>query len=222
MNRRTALAGAGVVGLSTLSGCLGLVDRFLEHEASPVTVPEAVRSQTGYGRTAVEPMTVEESGGVGPLSATVRVTNYLTEHEKAVEVGPIGRARAAVFVALSTPAVSIGGRTLNPVERMNTRELVGLVQDNYDDLDVDGVAVEEAVTILGQSTTQARYDGRANFNGVPLDVSLHVSEAVEAGDDLVVTIGVYPAQLRSREESHVVSMMEAVERAAADEFDDEE
>lgn len=209
MKRRHIIAGAGSIGLASLAGCLGLVG-LDEHEASPAGVEPSVRDDTGYEQTGVDDLRIEEEVGVSALSETVVVTNYLTEHEKAVDMGPLGEQRGATFVILSTPKISIAGQNVNPVEDKSTAELVELVADNYDDIgDVEHVEDEEA-TVLEQSTTMSTFTADAEFNGSTVDVNLHVTEAVETDDDLLVTIGVYPQRVESHEESNVRSLAEHV------------
>ncbi|WP_121742500.1 DUF6517 family protein [Natronorubrum halophilum] len=209
MNRRTLLGGLGVAGLAGLSGCLGLIG-MAEHESSPAGVDANVRSETGYDQTNVDEIVVEEDVGIGPASETIVVTNYLTEHEKAVDMGPLGRQRGAVFMVLTTPKVSLVGRNFNPVEDMSAAELVELIQHNYDDISDISHEEDADVTSLEQTATRSRFRADAVFSGQSLEVDLHVSEAVEAGDDLLVTIGVYPRQLRGQEEANIVALMEGV------------
>ncbi|WP_049923085.1 DUF6517 family protein [Halopiger djelfimassiliensis] len=209
MKRRTLLGGLGAAGLASLSGCLGLVG-MAEHESIPADVDPAARDETGYERTNVEPIVVERDVGVGPVSETVVVTNHMTELEKAVDMGPLGRQRGAVFTVLSTPKVDLLGQNFNPVEEMSDTELVELVANNYDDIGNIDFEEKETVTILEQETTRSRFTADAKFNGTSVDVDLHVTEAVETDDDLLVTIGVYPRHLRTREEANVLTLMEGV------------
>ncbi|MGQ3412148.1 DUF6517 family protein [Natrinema sp. LN54] len=207
MNRRTVLAGAGAAGLAGLSGCLGLIGMD-EHESSPAGVEADTRSATGYDQIGIEEVVVERE--VGPLSEEISVTNYKTTHEKAVDMGPLGRQRGAVFIVLTTPQVSLLGREFNPVEEMSATELMELVASNYDGLGDVSPDEEFSVSILEEETTRSRFTGEAQFDGADVDVDVHVSEAVEAGEDLLVSIGVYPRRLRGQEEDRIVSLMESV------------
>ncbi|SIS07078.1 DUF6517 family protein [Natronorubrum thiooxidans] len=209
MKRRMVLGGLGGLGLTALSGCLGAVG-MAEHESSPAGVDASVRSETGYDQTGIEPIVVEEDVGVSSLSETVVVTNALTEHEKAIDIEPLGRHRSAVFMVLTTPQIGVAGRNFNPVEEMDADELVDLVEDSYDDISNITREEDAEITILEQTTTRSRFSADATFSGHPLEVDLHVSEAVEAGDDLLVTIGVYPQRVRSMEEDNIIDLMEGV------------
>ncbi|EMA40044.1 DUF6517 family protein [Halobiforma nitratireducens] len=209
MKRRTFVAGAGITSLTALSGCLGLVGMD-EHTASPAGVASEAREETGYERAAVGPVVLEESVDVGPYAETITVTNYLTEHEKSVDVGPLVEQQAAVFMVLSTPQISVAGQQFNPVEELSATELVDLLEDNYDDIGDVTFESEESITVLGEPTTVSRFAADAEFDGIDLEVDLHVTEAVPSGGDLIVTIAVYPRELRAREEAYVHRLAESV------------
>ena len=216
MNRRTLIAGLGIGGLASLSGCLGLIGMD-EHESTPAGVDGDARSNTGYELTNVEEIVVEEEVGTAGYSETIVVRNHLTELEKSVDMGVLGEQRGAVFSVLSTPQVGMFGQQFNPVEDMDAAELVELIASNYDGIENVTFEEEEAVTILDQATIRSRFTADAEFDGTSVDVDLHVSEAVETADDLLVTVGVYPQDLRSQEESNIIALMEGVTEVLEDE-----
>lgn len=209
MKRRHVIAGLGAAGLASLSGCLGVIGMD-EHESAPAGVEAAAREDTGYEQTEIEPLPVERDVDIGPLTETVTVTNHMTKHEKEVDMGPLGSRRAAVFNVVTSPQVEIFGRELNPLEEMSPEELIELVRSNYDGIDNVSHDEDTDVTILEQSTTKSRFTADAEFDGQSVEVDVHVTEAVEAGEDLLVTIGVYPERLQMQEESNVETLAEAV------------
>ncbi|WP_049914707.1 DUF6517 family protein [Haloterrigena salina] len=218
MNRRALLGGLGAVGLASLSGCLGLVGMD-SHESSPAGVDPAVREETSYEQTAISEVVVEKEVEVSAYSETITVTNYKTTHEKSVELPPLGSRRAAVFTVLTSPQIGIAGRNFNPVEDMSTNELVDLIAENYDDIGDISHEEDGEITILDETTKRSRFSADATFNGHDLEVDIHVTEAVEADDDLLVTIGVYPQYARDQEMDNVFSLMEAVDTDAEEEED---
>lgn len=215
MNRRHFLAGTGALGLASVSGCLGVVG-LDEHEATPAGVDADTREGTGYEQQIPEEREIEETLEAGPISETVRVTNYLTEHEKAVDLGPLGEQRAAVFMVLTTPQISVPGAQFNPVDDMSPEELADLVADNYDEMDDIDHQEDYSLSILDQSTTVSKFEASARFEGEDVDVDLHVSEAVETDDDLLVTLGVYPQEVAAEEEGNVEALMQGVVETADD------
>ncbi|WP_226481561.1 DUF6517 family protein [Natrinema amylolyticum] len=207
MNRRTVIAGLGAAGLAGLSGCLGLLG-MAEHESSPAGVEADAREETGYEQTAIEALPVERD--VGPTNETVTVTNHMTKHEKSVDMGLLGSRRGAVFNVLTTPQVSIVGKELNPVGEMSTQELMDLVRSNYDGIDNISHDEDSDITILEQSTTQSQFTADAEFDGEDVPVNIYITEAVEADEDLLVTIGVYPEYVERQEEPNIAALTEAV------------
>lgn len=227
MNRRVALGAIGTAGIASMAGCLGLAG-LNEHVATPIGVDEETRAETGYEMTSVEEIGIEESVNFVLWSETVTVKNYVTEHEKSVSVGPITNQRAAVFMVISTPQVSVAGQEVNPIAEKSTADIVELAADNYDDLDVDTDSREdEELEILGQSTIESTFTAQATFSAtgvdsVPLDVNVHVTEAVETDDDLVVPIGVYPRELAGTERPNIRDLLAAVSEDVDIDTDDGE
>ncbi|WP_408958357.1 DUF6517 family protein [Natrinema sp. 74] len=209
MNRRRVLAGIGAAGLASLSGCLGLVG-MAKHESAPAGVKSSTRAETGYEQTAVEEIGVKKEVPGGGITGTVSVTNHMTKHEKTVDMGPLGRKRGAVFNVLTTPKVKLLGKQFNPVEEMSTKELVELVENNYNGIGNISHEEDTEITILEETTTRSRFTADAKFNGQSVTVDLHITKAVEANGDLIVTIGVYPEQLRMQEEPNVTALAKAV------------
>lgn len=209
MKRRNVLAGMGGLAAAALAGCLGAVGMDV-HEASPAGVDPEVRADTGYEQTGVQELVVEETFEVSGYSEEVVVTNYVTEHDREVDLGPLGSQRAAVFVVLSTPQVSLAGRDFNPVEDMDAEELIGLVEENYDSIENVRHDTDEEVVVLDQETTNARFEADAQFDGRDVPVYVHITEAVQTAEDHLVTIGVYPQEVHDDEDENVKAMMEGV------------
>ncbi len=220
--RRSLLAvGASAVAVST-AGCTdGLPfvgDEPMEFSAEQASVPGSVLEETGYEEHEIEEVVTERTFEAAGQSQDVVVRNWQAEYDKAIELGEIGlptdeRIRAAVFTALTTPQVSVLGQTFNPVADMDSEELAEMVQDRYDGLDDIEQVGEESATVTGESTTVGEFEGEADLVGesISIDLTLHITEAVESGDDLVVGIGGYPTRLQEEERSHVFSMLEAID-----------
>lgn len=222
MKRRHVITGAGCIGLASLAGCLGAVG-FDRHEASPAGVDPTVREDTGYQQTGIDEQRFVEEVGAAGYSEDVVVISYVTEHEKSVNMGPLGEQRAAMFMVLSTPQISIAGKNVNPVEDMSGAELVEMIADNYDDIDNIEHVSDEEVAVLEESTTMSTFAADAEFDGSSIDVNMHVTEAVATDEDLLVTIGIYPERIQDQEEPNIRSLLAGVvedPEADEDEQDD--
>ncbi|MFO7927879.1 MAG: DUF6517 family protein [Halobacteriota archaeon] len=209
MRRREIIAAAGGVALSAVAGCLGAAG-LDEHEAAPAGVDPSVRESTGYERTNVEELVVRETVGAAGVSEEIVVTNYLTEHEKSVSFGPLGSVRAAAFVVLTSPQISIAGRGFNPIAEMSTGELVDLLGAEFEGINEVEHVSDGEVTILEQETVESIFEGEAEVEGMTVDVNIHITESVQTTNDHLTTVGVYPTQIRGSEEENIRSLMGAV------------
>ncbi len=221
LTRREALGLSGVLVTAGTAGCLDRIpfigDDPIEFEASPASVPADILDATGYEETGVEEVVIEETFEAGGQSQDVLVTNWHAEYEKSIDLDIGGLAsmsnvQAGVFTAISTPKVEVLNRTFNPVAEMDTDELAEMVQDQYDGLDNLERIGEDTATILGQSTTVGEYEGQAELLeiGETVDLTLHIAQAVESGDDLILGIGGYPTDMQDQERDDVFTMMEAI------------
>ena len=214
-SRRTLLeraaAGVGAAGLTSLAGCAALTGS-VEFSASAATVPQQALERTRFQKHRTDEPVVEPTYEVGGQSKTVEVKNVVTQYDRAVDLSAVGlgRYQAAVFAALSTPQVDVLGKTFNPVGDMSTDELAALLQKRYEGISVGSLESESQVSVAGTSTTMARYPATATLAeaGVDVDLWIHLTEAVKANDDFVVTFGGYPALLDHRAE--IVLLTKAV------------
>ena len=117
------------------------------------------------------------------------------------------------MTALTTPQVSILGQTFNPVAEMDSGELAEMVQDQFDGIDDFSMVDETTATVAENTTTVGEFEGEARLIGedITLDLTLHIAEAVESGDDFVVGVGGYPTVLQTQERDNVFTLFEAIE-----------
>jgi len=210
MNRRSLLAGAAAAGTVGLAGCLGGLLSTTSRESTPAGVGESVLAATDYELVGIERRTTEETVAFAGQSETVTVTSYLTTYERRVGIEGVAETATATFAVFSTPKLAVFGRPLNPVGEQSTRDLVGLLEaedDSIDDLDHD---TDGTVTVLDQQTTKSRFAATTDVGGFPIDLDVHVTEAVERGDDFVVTFAAYPRSSREVEADNVTALAESV------------
>ncbi|CAI49535.1 uncharacterized protein NP_2888A [Natronomonas pharaonis DSM 2160] len=105
---------------------------------------------------------------------------------------------------------------------MGTEELTELLEADYDDISNVEHVEDDELTILEQETTVARYEADAMFEGQELPVYIHISESVETSNDHLVTIGVYPQQVRQQEDPNIEALMTGVIEEADETADDAE
>jgi hypothetical protein len=212
--RRRVLSVSGVALTGGLAGCLGFVtgNEVLDVSASPGSVSQSALDSTGYGENTVEEAAIEETFEVADQSRTVRLTNWHSQYDRAVDIELVERFQGAAFSVLSTPKFEIAGRSINPIDRWDTDRIAEMVQDRYEGLEDLQSVGEYSTSMLGAEPTITEYEGSAEIanSGVTIDLRLHVSEAVDHGEDFVLAIGVYPDALPEEEES-VETLFEGVE-----------
>lgn len=205
-----ALAGGGTVALG---GCLDFVtgEDPATFEASAATVADATLRETKYEHQETRSDTVTRKFEAGGESRSVEVVNKIAEYDRGIDVPGVGRARAAVFTALSTPQVEVLGRTFNPVADMSTDELAAKVQQRYDRIENLNRESSRDVALVGETTTATRYAGDARLvdANATIDVYVTVTEPVEAGSDFVLAFGGYPQILNERRS--ITAMIEGVD-----------
>lgn len=214
--RRHLLAGAGAGIAAGLAGCTGGATSW---GAANATLSTEVQNDTQFSHHRTTEDTITREFGVSVLTRTVEVTNVIAEYDRAIEVGPIGtRLQAAVFAVLSTPQVRMLGRTFNPVADMSTAEIAKMVQERYDQIGNVSEDREFEGTVAGESTTVTRFTATARLveADVGLDVYLYVSQAVEAGEDFLVTLSVHPRSF-DLERSTIEQLMGGVVHAPPEE-----
>lgn len=214
VTRRQLLAAGVTAGTGIVAGCTNLVEDSLSSNAA--TVSGAALAETGYDERAVDELVVRRTVGRFGIEHSFEARNWYAEYDRAIALESLGLARvqAAVAAVLTTPQVSVLGKTFNPVGDYSTDELVALIQSRYDRLEDVQSVDEESISVLGTETTLARYEARARLisAGTRLDVVLRVSEPVAHGDDFVICVAVYPQAGGFETESDAVrTMLESLE-----------
>jgi hypothetical protein len=210
LTRRTLLGGL-TAGLASTAGCVGFVTggQSLEFEAEPARVGESTLAETDYELATQRAPTLSREFSVAGQSRAVEVTNHLSLYEKAVDLGPLGSQRVALFAAFATPQIEIADRTFNPVSERSTEELLSQFQSRFEGLTVGEKVGETTVRTLGTDATVEQYDGSVTMQGRQIDVYLHVSR-VAHDEDFVVSVGSHPQQLDGEAET-VRSLIAGVE-----------
>ncbi|MFB6233145.1 MAG: DUF6517 family protein [Haloarculaceae archaeon] len=225
LTRRGILSGAAVALAASTAGCGAipfLGSEPLTFEATQATVPASAREGTGYEEQGIKENVIERTFSVAGQSQDVVVTNYQAKYDKAISVSDmVGRdlpsersARAAVFTVLSTPQVSVLGRSFNPIKDMDSSELAKRVGKNFESVENLEQVGEESATVAGKETTAGEFSADAQLSEAPttIKLALHITEAVGVGNDFIVTVGGYPRKVEAIERENVFSMMEAVNR----------
>jgi len=213
--RRIQLAVVGLVALVALSGCAGLTGP-LTFNAGQATVSDQALHQTNYQKVSVQQQTINKTVSRYGFSKRVIVTNWIAQYDRSIDLGALGKKRAAVFSVVSTPQVKVplmGAQ--NPIGDYSNEQLVMLLQQNYQSISNVQHVSDYQTTMLGQQTTVSKYSAQATLQGgQTVNVYVHVTK-VSAGGDYVIAAAVYPQQLDGQESGRVKTLLQGVQHANA-------
>jgi len=219
MDRRRALTVLGTMGLTGVAGCLG--DEGFEYVAEPAVVPDA--ETRGYEVDGPEEIEFDETLEVGGVSQDVHLRTW-----SAAYASPENETSLYLF---STPDVSIGGISANPLARLSGADLIARVlNEGLGEADTDGgiqdIEAEDELelTVLGDTREVAVFsavfeieDGEfpmetdaASGDG-EIPIRLYVL-SFDHEDDVILSVGLYPELVEADED--VQSLMEDIEHPA--------
>ncbi|ADJ15078.1 DUF6517 family protein [Halalkalicoccus jeotgali] len=206
---RRGLCSLATLALTSSAGCLDTLAGGPARFVAPLApVADRALDTTGYELEDTARREERRTFEVTRLSREVEVVSRVAQYHRRIDAGPLGEIRGAVFVTLCTPAVSVLGRTFNPVEGMDNRELATEVQSQYEELSVGPEVDRRTVRLLDERVALSKFEGEATFGGVGIDVFVHTALA-EGDDEFVVVSGIYP-RLLPDEEGAVTSLAEGV------------
>jgi len=215
MHTRRGFAALVVVLATVTAGCGFITGQSaLAFSASPATTSADALSETGYEEIAVANSTVTRNFSAAGQTRQVEVTNQRAKYERAVDLGPLGSQRAAVFVTFASPEVSAVGQTFNPISDMSTREVLDQFESQYEGLSVGDRVDNRSVQALGSQRTLQRFEGTATLAGSEVDVSVHAAK-FKHESDYIVAVGIYPQRLDGEAEN-VVALTEGLEHDGDD------
>lgn len=214
-DRRRFLAGAGAALGGALAGCTDLVfGDGVEFEATAAHVSEAALDDTGYEEHEIVEAPITREFEAGGQSREVRLTNWHSQYDRAIEVQGFGRFQGAVFGIFSTPKVEIdiADETLNPIDDMDPEEIIDQVQGRYEGIQNLEQAGEYGAQVVGEAVTVAEFEGEATVaeTDKTVDMTFHVTEAVGSGEDFLLCIAAHPTMLPGEGEN-VETLLNGVE-----------
>lgn len=211
---RRAFGASLLAGLAGTAGCLGFVrgEEPLTFTAVGAEPSDEALEETGYRhhRTETEPIT--ETIDVGGTTREVELVNVLVECDRAVDLGPIGRERAAAFVVFASPTFDVAGRSFHPGDRISPRRLATELAANYDGLTIGDEVDERTLTVFEEAVDVTTFEGRGALGPTSLDVHVHLGTATN-DEDFVILVGVHPRRFEGERE-HVATLAESLSAMA--------
>ncbi len=214
MNRRTLLGtvAAGGMMLGT-AGCLDLAfGDEVEFTANPAAPGSATLSETGFELATSDNLQIEETVEVAGQSRTIIANSHVRVYQRSVTLAG-SEVEGALFAVGSLPAVTIAGRTFNPISQLSHEELLtrfgAELSGQYESLENAELQGESQETIFGQETTVSEFLTTTTFQGREVDINLYVA-TIEHEDDLIVTVGGHPALL-PQERANIIDLKRSLE-----------
>jgi hypothetical protein len=206
---RRATVGAVLFALClATSGCVGVLSQDeIRFEADPARIDDATLAETGYERQSNRTITVNRTFELQGQERRVHLTNHVAAYQKSHRGAPLAHA-----VALTTPAASAFGQSVNPLMAVDDRALVERALDEVARVQNLTHVGNQTVGILGTNATVERYGATAEQNGSSAKVHVQVTRVTHEGD-LVVLVGMYPREMDGSE-SDVLRLFRGVDHPA--------
>ncbi len=204
------IATAGVTIAGALAGCAGAIPD--EFEATAATVPTDALDTTGYEDQGTQPRETSREFQAGGDTQTVTVINYQSSYDKAVTLPGAQSVRAAQFVVLSSPQISVLGQEFNPINDWGHREFADELQSQSDRLGALQQTDESQTMLLGEEIAVGRYTGQATYENLetPIDIVMRASAPVSDDGDFILAAGSYPAAVAEAEAPNVDTLFDGV------------
>ena len=217
----------GVCGAALAAGVAGCADAVpTTFEASPARVSGETLTATGYEEleTFAETITPADFGvdfdvDALPVEAEdIEVTNEVAIYGKEVSLGGIEQTGAFAGV-VSSPRMVIEGQPLNPIGSWDVNQLIGEFVPRLEareeiggirDVTEEG---QQTTTVLGSERTVTRFEavGELQQFDQEVDVVLHTTDTITAGEDFVLASGGYPEELADTEEAALFDLFGGID-----------
>ncbi len=189
ISRRRVIATLAAGGAVSLAGC-SLLEDVLSDEAKPAIVGEEALSETGYSHERTDEQTLSETVDVGALSQDVSLTNWLVEYGYGGDLD-LDLSNPIRYLLFSTPTVSVAGRDVNPLEQIDTEELLSEMssRSEFEGLEDIEKAGSRDVETLGETVEIQEFHAQTEQGDI--DVRLHLGSLTNDGD-LIVIFAAHP------------------------------
>ncbi len=170
-------------------GCLEeTLEEVTTFSASPAVVSQQSTAETGYEYQGTREVVREHDVARG----LVETRNYASTYRRTVEV-PLDifdedETEAGVFGVLTTPQVSIGDEQFNPIGELTPEQIVGRVQSQYEELEIDSEpTARRSVEMLGRRSRSRRSRARRRSRNRRRRRVRRYSQPDRDGDHFVIT-----------------------------------
>lgn len=197
---RNVAAGVLLAALVVLGGCTGALSGPVTFSASEATVSDDALESTGYEHNRTDNMTVTREFSAAGQTKEVEVKNRVSEYHEQVGIDGLAEQRVAMFTTFASPKVEVLGKSFNPLDEYDNRELAQQFTAQLDNVGDLREVSSRKLTMLGTETEVTKFEATVTTaGGLQFDAYVHVTK-VEHGDDHVAAVGAYPQKLPGQQE----------------------
>ena len=188
--------GVAFVVLLGNAGCLGFLtgDQPLEFTANATEVDNETLAETEYRLAGSESPNRTLNVTVGGQTREVVLSSEVKRYNRTVAVAPDVEGDFARMTAYTTPAPTVGGRSVNPVSEWSTERVIRrLVRSSSQLSDVEFES-NRSVEFLDRERTVSTYSATQSLNGTEANVTIHLA-TFEHDGDYVVVVAAHPERV---------------------------
>ncbi|WP_123533205.1 DUF6517 family protein [Halosimplex salinum] len=203
----------GLVTLLASAGCLGFLtgDQPLEFAADAMEVDEQTLDETEYRLAASTSPNRTLNVTAGGQTREVTLSSEVRRYNRTVSVAPGVEGDFARMTVYTTPAATIAGQSVNPVDEWSADHLVRRLVSSAGGLSNTQFESNRSVQFLDGERTVSEYSARQSMNGMETNVTIHLA-TVEHDGDHVVAVAVHPERVDER--SRVDALLEGLRHPA--------
>ncbi|WP_415381070.1 DUF6517 family protein [Halosimplex sp. TS25] len=185
-----AFAGGGCVGFLTGSQPYAFA-------ANATEVDQSTLESTEYRLASSDSPNRTLNVTAGGQTREVTISSEVRKYNRTVTVAPDVDGEFARFSVYSTPAASVAGRSVNPVDDWSADRLVRRLVSSTSGLSNVEFESNRSVQFLGAERTVSEYGARQSMGGVETNVTIHLS-MVEHDGDTVIAVALHPERIDER------------------------
>ncbi|WP_436927351.1 DUF6517 family protein [Halosimplex amylolyticum] len=203
--RDLAIALAVVLAIAG-GGCLGFLTGSQPYEfaANATEVDDSTLESTEYRLASSDSPNRTFNVTAAGQTREVTISSEVRTYNRTVALAPEVEGEFARFSVYTTPAATVAGRSVNPVEDWSTERVVRRLVRSTSGLADLRFQSNRSVQFLGADRTVSEYGARQSMGGTETNVTIHLS-IVEHDGDTVIAVAVHPEDVDER--SHVDELL---------------
>lgn len=196
--RDLAIALAVVLALAP-GGCVGFLTGSQPYEfaANATEVDQSTLESTEYRLASSDSPNRTLNVSAGGQTREVVISSEVRRYNRTVGLAPGVEGEFARFSVYTTPAATVAGRSVNPVDEWSADRLVRRLVTSTSGLSNVQFESNRSVQFLDADRTVSEYSARQSMGGVETNVTIHLAIAEHDGDN-VIAVALHPERVDER------------------------